>query len=77
MPSGQGVSSSVQSIRNTLSGVLVDESFGAPTSENKKCIAIAQKLITVFSTSDFSAKEMSRFMYFKKLLIRPKKEMGY
>ena len=35
-----------------MSGVLVDESFGVPTRENKKCIAIAQKLITVFGTSD-------------------------
>ena len=52
MASGQEVSSSVRSIRSTLSRVLVDESFGVPTRENKKCIAIAQKLITVFGTSD-------------------------
>ena len=52
MASGQVVSNSVRSIRSILSAVLVDESFGVPTSENKKCIAIAQKLITIFGTSD-------------------------
>ena len=55
MASGQEVSSSVQNLlRSTLSGVLVDKSFVVATSENKKCIAIAQKLITVFDTNDSS-----------------------
>ena len=82
MASGQDVSSSVRSIRSILSGVLIDESFEVPTSENKKCIAIAQRLITVFGTSDSAVqkkcKEFSSWLVrvFQDIIDKAKKRNG-
>ena len=38
------------------SGVLVDKRFSIPTSKTKKCVGVAQKLITVFGMSQSSNK---------------------
>lgn len=52
----QELTSCVRIVRSALAGVLIDESFSIPTSEIKKCLEIAQILITVFSTDQCSSK---------------------